>query len=126
MTYNEIATYHPINKVDEARVAELVKSMLENGWQGCPILVYGEEILTGSHRLAALKEIERMYNEDEIEDMPEVLEQDVAEDVTDIVEENIAKYIEENGETPEIAYDNIGWLLEGSWVEEYKGEIVEW
>ncbi len=126
MTYNDIACYALINDVDADKVNALADSMIENGWMGCPILVYGEELLTGSHRLAALREVERRYLTGEIDEVPEVLTCDIAEDVTEIVEENIAKAEEENGFAPEIEYDNLGWMLEGSWVEEYKDEISEW
>lgn len=126
MTYNDIACYALINDVDTDKVNALADSMIENGWVGCPILVYGEELLTGSHRLAALREVERRYLTGEIDEVPEVLTCDIAEDVTEIVEENIAKAEEENGYAPEIEYDNLGWMLEGSWVEEYKNDMEEW
>lgn len=126
MTYNDIACYALINDVDADYVNTLADSMIENGWVGCPILIYGEELLTGSHRLAALREVERRYLTGEIDEVPEVLTCDIAEDVTEIVEENIAKAEEENGFAPEIEYDNLGWMLEGSWVEEYKDEMEEW
>ena len=126
MTYNDIACYALINDVDTDKVNDLADSMIENGWVGCPILVYGEELLTGSHRLAALREVERRYLTGEIDEVPEVLTCDIAEDVTEIVEENIAKAEEENGYAPEIEYDNLGWMLEGSWVEEYKDDMAEW
>ena len=126
MTYNDIACYALINDVDADKVNDLADSMIENGWVGCPILVYGEELLTGSHRLAALREVERRYLTGEIDEVPEVLTCDIAEDVTEIVEENIAKAEEENCFAPEIEYDNLGWMLEGSWVEEYKDDMEEW
>ena len=126
MTYNDIACYALINDVDADKVNDLADSMIENGWVGCPILVYGEELLTGSHCLAALREVERRYLTGEIDEVPEVLTCDIAEDVTEIVEENIAKAEEENGFAPEIEYDNLGWMLEGSWVEEYKDDMEEW
>lgn len=125
MTYYDIAGYEPINNTDEEKVEALMNSMLENGWNGMPILVYGESLLTGSHRLEALRRIAYMVSTGELDDA-EVLNQDIAEDVTDIVEANIAKREEEDGWAPDIDYADIGWLLEGSWVEEYKEEIEEW
>jgi len=50
----------------------------------------------------------------------------VAEDVTEIVDTAIQKFEEENGYTPDIQYDNIGWIFEGTWVEQYRDEIEEW
>lgn len=125
MTYQDISRYRPCNEVDKAKVDKLVESMLANGWQGCPVLVYGDELLTGSHRLAALKRIEEMYHNDEI-DEANILDEDIAEDVTDIVEENWQKYVEEHGYDPDFDKSDIGWLLAGSWVEDYKDEIAEW
>lgn len=117
MTFEQIEYMNLINDVEESKVNELMDSIKENGFVGCPILVYGDMLLTGSHRLEALK---RINDEEDIYDM------EVAEDVTDIVEENISKYEEENGYVPEIDFSNIGWMLKGSWIEEYKSEIVEW
>lgn len=125
MTYNQIRGYSKINETDENKVNELVKSMLENGWQGCPILVYGDELLTGSHRLEALRKIEDMLNNDEIESAA-VLDEDIAEDVTEIIERNMAAFEEENGWAQDIRLNDIGWMLKDSWVEEYKNEIDEW
>ncbi|WP_368234279.1 ParB N-terminal domain-containing protein [Anaerotruncus rubiinfantis] len=125
MTYNQIRGYSKINETDENKVNELVKSMLENGWQGCPILVYGNELLTGSHRLEALRKIEDMLNNDEIESAA-VLDEDIAEDVTEIIERNMAAFEEENGWAQDIRLNDIGWMLKDSWVEEYKNEIDEW
>lgn len=130
MTYRDISCYVPINPVDENKVDNLVKSMLENGWQGMPILTYGEALLTGSHRFAALKKIARMVDSLDLDDAP-ILDADVVEDVTEIVNENLRKYEEENGEAYDfeysgIDYSDIGWLLKDSWVEDYKDEIREW
>ena len=118
MTYQQISCMHPINEVDEDKVQALMDSMRKNGFVGCPILVYGDEILTGSHRLVALQ---RLAETDLCVD-----DWDVAEDVTDIVEDNYSRFVDDNGWAPDIDYSNIGWLLEGSWVEEYKDEIAEW
>ena len=111
--------------MDDEKVDELVESMLKNGWVGSPILIYGDGLLTGSHRFAALKKINKMIENDEIQEA-NVMDQDVADDVTEIVEEHIAQYEEENGWVPDIDFGNIGWLLEGSWVEKYSDEIAEW
>lgn len=118
MTFDQISYMEGINEVDEDRVNELAGSIKENGWVGCPILIYNDMLLTGSHRLAALKKL--------AEDGYDVFGFDVAEDVTDIVESHITEREEEEGWAPDIDYGNIGWLLEGSWVEEYKDEITEW
>ena len=112
--------------LDEKKVQALVKSILENGWKGCPILVYGESLLTGNHRQEALGRIYNMVLSGEIDDAPVLDDDSVAEDVTEIVEKNLKAAEELLGYIPEIDYSNIGWLLKGSWVEKYKDEIVEW
>lgn len=127
MTYNQISSLVAINDVDETKVNALVKSMLKDGWKGCPLLVYGEELITGSHRFAALKKIDDMVNMGEIDiDEATVLSEEVAENVTEIVDKNIAKFGEEHGWIRDIDLQDIGWMLKDSWVEEYKDEMIEW
>ena len=118
MTFSDIQGMYPINEVDEEKVNSIAESIRENGWVGCPILIYNDQLLTGSHRLAALKKLD--------DDGEDVLELECAEDVTDIVEENIREREEKNGWAPDIDFGNIGWLLKGSWVETFKSEIAEW
>lgn len=119
MTYQDIKYYTTINDTDSTKVSGLVDSMLNNGWVGAPILVYGESLITGSHRLAALNVIEEMVNDMEIDDS-EVLNADIAEDVTDIVNE----YVERTGN--DIEFDCLGKIFAGTWVENHKNEIAEW
>lgn len=46
---------HPRHEVrNEEHLAILIQSMRDYGWQGPPIVVYGQIALTGSHRLAAV------------------------------------------------------------------------
>ena len=78
MKFDEISCYATVNATDGAKVAELAESMKENGWKGAPILVCNMGLVTGSHRLAALKAIDSDAEYD-----GEVLYEDVAEDVTD-------------------------------------------
>ncbi|MDL2216052.1 ParB/RepB/Spo0J family partition protein [Ruminococcaceae bacterium OttesenSCG-928-N02] len=128
-TYTSIEAMALINKVDADKVAELANSIKTNGWQGCPILYTDAGLLTGSHRLAALN---MLYDEWVAENcdndaLEAIFEADIAEDVTYLVEAAFEKYAEENdGECPELEYDNLGWIFEGTWVEEYKSEIAEW
>ena len=126
MTFHDIQYFLPINEVEEDKVNALVESMLANGWQGCPILTCGDDLLTGSHRIVALKKIYEMYYNDELDEEPSVLTEEIAEDVTEIVEESISKFEEKHGYAPDIDYSDIGFLLSGSWVEQYKDEIEEW
>jgi len=125
MTYTDISCMTLINEIDTDKRDALVASMLKDGWVGCPILVNGDTLLTGSHRLAALHCINDMVTSGEIDDAP-VLYAEVAADVSEIVDERYSRFAEENGYERDIDYSDIGWLLEGSWVEEYKDEIIEW
>ena len=120
MRYDHISHYSPINAVRPDKVAQLVESMLKRGWIGCPILIYGDSLITGSHRLAALHQIAHELTD------AEVLTKDIAEDVTDIIEARLAEFQAEHGYIPDIEYDHIGWLFEGTWVEAYKASLPEW
>jgi len=118
MTYEEIKYCEIINEVDLDKVEEIAKSIKTNGWVGSPILVSNDTLITGSHRLAALQ---LLNDRDELD-----FDMDVAEDVTDIIEAAFEKFENENGYTPELQYDDLGWIFEGTWVEKYKDEIAEW
>lgn len=49
-------TYHPVQEPE--KVEALAKSMEENGWQGAPIVRYGDLfLLTGCHRYTAASEV---------------------------------------------------------------------
>lgn len=116
-TYFDISSLPTVNEVDQNKVSEIKKSILENGWLGAPILYTNLGLVTGSHRLAALKEI------DDYEDDDDVLFEDVAEDVTDIIN----SYCEEHDiYWDELDFGNLGEIFAGTWVEEYKDEIREW
>lgn len=117
MTAYEILHYSMVNDTDDNKVADIADSIKENGWVGMPILVsepYGI-LITGSHRLAALKSLEDELFLDDLGD--------VAEDVTDLIE----SWCEETGSTmDDIQYDNLSSVFAGTWVEEYKDEMIEW
>lgn len=114
-TYFDISSLPLVNDVDENKVSEIKKSILKNGWKGAPILYTNMGLVTGSHRLAALREIE------ETEDDDDVLFENIAEDVTDIVND----YCEKNDMTwDELDFSYLREIFTGTWVEEY--EIREW
>lgn len=120
MTAMEIINYAEINETDENRVAEIKCSILENGWKGAPILVSEmySMLITGSHRLAALKSI---YDNDWDFDLDSL--GDVAESVDDI----LATWCEENNcAINDIPFDCLSQVFDGTWVAEYKDEIIEW
>lgn len=118
MTYENISYMALINEVNEEKVNMIAENMKENGFVGCPILIWNDQLLTGSHRLAALRKLD--------DDGYDVLDWDVAEDVTDIVEAAFENFEEENGWMREADLSDIGWMLKGSWIEKYKEEIKEW
>lgn len=116
-TYFDISSLPLVNDVDEKKVSEIKKSILANGWQGAQILYTDLGLVTGSHRLAALQEIEETGDDDD------VLFEDIAEDVTDIIN----SYCEEHDiYWDELDFGNLGEIFAGTWVEEYKDEIREW
>jgi hypothetical protein len=118
------AEYSRINEVDPKKVEAIKRSMLQNGWVGMPLLLYDGGLLTGSHRIAALQEIE---GEGLCEDFGWV----AYEDVTDLVNKALVdsgEYDEEDIEYSRIdlQYDNLSKYLAGTWVEDYKSQLVEW
>ena len=66
---------------DEAKVTRLAEAIEKNGWQGAPMVADGDLLLTGVHRYAALRQIDRI-------DLMETI------DIRDIVEDYDAKMTE--------------------------------
>ncbi|WEG14175.1 hypothetical protein PU629_07360 [Pullulanibacillus sp. KACC 23026] len=117
-----------INNVDDKKVQEIVNSILVNGWVGSPILYHNSiGLITGSHRVKALTIINEMYeNENLTDDQVKIVEkinntEEYVLDVTYIIDEWM-----ENNPGEEWEYDSIGKLFEGTEVEIWKDEIVEW
>lgn len=119
MKFYEIENYVPINETEEAHVMELAESIKNNGFVGCPILVsemFGM-LVTGSHRVAAIKYLNDNDEYGEYEDL------ECAENVDDILE----AYCEREEVTlDQIDFGNLSPIFEGTWVEAYKNEIIEW
>ena len=125
-TYDDIRSLPPVNAVDPDKVEELKVSMLASGWQGAPILYTDLGLITGSHRKAALDAIDAAW--DTLTDAEKnvaitLLNSDIALDVTGILND----YCEENDFTwDDIDFSSLGKIFEGTGVEQYKDEIVEW
>lgn len=120
MTALEIIWYNPINETDAGHVDNIKKSIMRDGWQGAPILVceaHGR-LITGSHRLAALKSI---YDNELDFDLDSL--GDVAQSVDDILD---TWCIDNDCTIDALPYDCLSQVFVGTWVEEYKDEIVEW
>lgn len=116
-TYFDISSLPTVNEVDQNKVEEIKESILANGWKGAPILYTNLGLVTGSHRLSALHEIEETGEDDD------VLFEDIAENVTDIVNE----YCSANDTYwDKLDFGSLGEIFAGTWVEEYKDEISEW
>lgn len=121
MKANEILYFSPINSTDPGKAQALAEAIRENGWCGAPILVCESmgQLITGSHRHAALR---LLYD-----DMESFFDLDQLGDVAEPVDDIINAWCEENDCTiDEIAYDNLGQIFVGTWVEQYKDEIAEW
>jgi hypothetical protein len=116
-TYFEISSLPMVNGVNPDKVEKIKESILANGWQGAPILYTNLGLVTGSHRLAALQEIEETGEDDD------VLFEDIAEDVTEIINNYCSAH---DTYWDEIDFGNLGEIFAGTWVEEYKDEIREW
>ena len=116
-TYFDISSLPTVNEVDQSKVEEIKKSILSNGWKGAPILYTNMGLVTGSHRLAALQEIEESGEDDD------ALFEDVAEDVTDIINDYCSsQYVSWD----ELDFSYLREIFTGTWVEGYKDEIREW
>ena len=77
-----ILGFEPVNPAwDIGKVESLIENIKNNGWQGCPILTYGNILITGSHRQAALRQL---FAEGEN------IDYDCAEDVTDIINQKLS------------------------------------
>nr|DAE78021.1 MAG TPA: hypothetical protein [Caudoviricetes sp.] len=116
-TYFDISSLPTVNEVDQNKVSEIKKSILENGWLGAPILYTNMGLVTGSHRLAALQEIEESGEDDD------VLFKDVAEDVTDIINDYCSSH---DTYWDELDFSSLRDIFSGTWVEEYADSIDEW
>jgi len=74
----EMETLHEVR--DTAKVERIAKSIEENGWIGAPMVADGDQLITGVHRYAALRQLD--------------LEHELAEhtiDIRDLVEDYDAK-----------------------------------
>lgn len=124
--FSKINNFDLLNKVDDAKVNEILNSLLANGWQGAPVLYCDYGLVTGSHRLAALRKINAMLDDadgDEFNKLYDILDSVEALDVTDIIN----KHCEDNDYTyADIDFAFLGDVFKGTEVEQYKDEIVEW
>lgn len=118
MKASDIIYYSEINDTNPEHVKNIADSIRCNGWQGAPILVaesFGM-LITGSHRLAALKALDAEW-----------FDLDSLGDVAEPVDDIINAWCEENNACiDDIQFDRLSDVFSGTWVEQYKDEIVEW
>lgn len=132
MKYEDIKCSQPVQSNSWQYAEALVESMEKFGWKGSPILTYCDRLITGSHRQKALQMIaskldNNIYSPDMEDKMSDLICcTEVAEDVTELVDAWSTKVFEETGEYPEIEYDHLEPIFKGTWVEDYKEQIVEW
>lgn len=119
-----ISGFPLINSVSESKVKRLMESMMKHGWKGAPILYCDLGLITGSHRVEALKRIDDLYYEEEISDYEaRVLYEVEILDVDDIIQD----YSRRTGNTwNDIDFDYLREIFKGTYVEKYKNDIVEW
>lgn len=117
LTLSEILTVDMINSVDEEKVNELMENIKANGYIGAPIFVHAgiNQLVTGSHRLEALKRLA-----EENEDLYTI---EVAIDVSKLVDNALNR---EGRTYQEIDYSDIGWMFEGTELEQFASETEEW
>lgn len=111
MTGYEVIDMELVNRTDSNKVNEIAESIKANGWSGMPILTYGNVLITGSHRVAALRSL---YEEDFD------ISFECARDITGLVEELGIEEEDLFNNT-----DSLRHLFAGTWIEEYKNEC-EW
>lgn len=119
--FYKIQCYNPLNEVDSEKVNALAEDIKNNGWKGMPILFIEGQLITGSHRFAALHKIEK---EDEYGDYIDLLSNenialDVSEEINDYCEKNDCSY-------NQIDYSCLSYVFKGTDIEKYADQIEEW
>ncbi|MGV9679094.1 hypothetical protein ACWDSJ_27750 [Nocardia sp. NPDC003482] len=60
LTETTMSGLQPVHDAtDTDKVRALAEDMRENGWRGAPLVAEGEQCLTGSHRLEAVRSLSR-------------------------------------------------------------------
>lgn len=126
LKFDDIKDYDPINNLEEDKAQIIFNSILNEGWKEefGPILIYEDKLLTGTHRLQALKSL---Y---EVQPQHTVFQQEIIWDMTG----EIHRHIDEEPEDDliEKSYDiddfscGLGEYLQGTPVEKFKKYIKEW
>ena len=126
LKFDQIAHLAPINNLEEEKARAIFNSIKNEGWKSDlgPILIYQGALLTGTHRLAALKFLFQSEP-----DHP-VFREEIAWDVTEEIHRNIDAMPEDDllEKTYEIDdfSSGLGELLAGTPVEQLREHIKEW
>lgn len=125
--YEDIRDCELVNHIESQKLKHLIHSFLTNGWKGMPILYCATLncLVTGSHRLAALRYLEDTYNDyssEKQETIDKLFESVETIDVSDIIN----SYCESNDCTFEqIDFSNLKDVFADTEIEKYKQEL-EW
>lgn len=93
--------YETVNGIeDQAKFDALVASMTTNGWQGAPVVVWGDQAVTGSHRLYAA---EAADIRPEVITIDEVCEE-AGTTLAALIEEADAEYLDWYQQAREVRY----------------------
>lgn len=126
LKFNDIKDYDPINNLESDKAQRIFSSILNGGWkeQFGPILVYEDRLLTGTHRLQALK---TLY---EVQPQHAVFQQVIAWDMTEEIHQHIDEEPEDDFLEKSYVIDDfscgLGEYLQGTQVEKFKEYIKEW
>ncbi len=126
LKFEDIKDFDYINDPENDVAKDIFESIINYGWkeESGPILVYQGRLLTGTHRLYALKELFK-HNPEHY-----VFQQYIAWDMTEEIHKRIDD--EPEDELLEKSYEifdfseGLGKYLEGTPVEKYKEHIREW
>jgi hypothetical protein len=60
---------------DEAKITALIESMEADGWKGAPLVVDGDQLLTGMHRYEATRRLEWRWQDVPVIEIADVFEE---------------------------------------------------
>jgi len=120
MNIEELANLVEINNTDKTKVVEIANDIINNGWNGTPILtMFENQALTGSHRIHAARYLMELDEESGWE----LGYGDIDVDSID-VSEYVSAYCERTG--CDFDYGNLEPIFKGTDIEEIVKQNQEW